>query len=170
LARVKVAAFRTRSLFRAIYPVDNVQLLEDRCTAREETELKDPRQKTFALVKEVGGNRENGDDYDAASCIYLPAEADEGVNEKKRYLVLAWARWLQPLPQDTKDADVNSVYAKVTAERDRLLRDPASLPEGTNLELHAAFRKSIAEGKKKNVDEKKDWGAYDCFDPAGYRS
>jgi hypothetical protein len=157
LAQVKIAAFRTRSLYQSIYPVDNAQLLEDWCTAREETDLKDPKQKTFAIVKEVGGT---ADDYDAGCCIDLRAEAGEDVSEKRYCLVLAWARWLHPLPQDGKDGEVDSAHAKVTAERDRLLRDPASLPDGTNLELHAAFHKSIAEGKRKNVDEKKDWGAY----------
>ncbi|KAL1959917.1 hypothetical protein VTO42DRAFT_585 [Malbranchea cinnamomea] len=172
-AHVKALAFAESPMSRAMYPPppDGLKLVEDWYRAREILAMKDPSQKFFAVVKELDPS-DDDENVDPASCITLPSseEACDG-EQRKRYVILACAKWSRLSLSDQKNEAANGTEAEQPAtqagttegtnaspkdEAQKLLFDPNYLPKGSNVELMKAFRAGLKEGRKKYIDEEKD--------------
>ena len=157
-----------------MYPRDP-RLIEEWFIARESVAMRDPKQFFYAAVRDVQECGDGDAGVDEESCIYVD---EQGEGRKKKYVVLAWAKWTNLIPRlgerengEGEKGEVDGVNhadsqteagaaGNLEEETKRLWSSPDALPKGSHVEFVRAFKETMKETKKRLIDEEKDCGMF----------
>ncbi|PGH09798.1 hypothetical protein GX51_00485 [Blastomyces parvus] len=161
IGKIKTDAFETSTLSRYSFAWegDGKAIVEKWYTDREEQDLQDPDQITICIPVPESTPLVNGDHPTSAGNQDKSHDGDSqhsncnDTGSTNGQTIAAWARFATPHPTP-KDADGSQEEPEYKRKKQYLMDNP---PPGARPELFTEIRRQMIAGRKKYLDEEKDY-------------